>query len=178
MGPLISRQHRDKVSSYVDIGQAEGAKLVVDGRACVEGIQTEGYFLGPVLFDEVTDGMQILKEEIFGPVLSLVRRESFTDALNLVNAHEYGNGAVIYTSDGETARQFTREVSAGMVGVNVPIPVPVAYHSFGGWKRSLFGDHHMHGPEGVRFFTRLKTISARWPKSDATRRQYAMPTLQ
>ena len=178
MGPLISRQHRDKVSSYVDIGQAEGAKLVVDGRACVEGIQTEGYFLGPVLFDEVTDGMQILKEEIFGPVLSLVRRESFTDALNLVNAHEYGNGAVIYTSDGETARRFTREVSAGMVGVNVPIPVPVAYHSFGGWKRSLFGDHHMHGPEGVRFFTRLKTISARWPKSDATRRQYAMPTLQ
>ena len=177
MGPLISKPHLDKVTSYVGIGQSEGADLIVDGRVGFGNEEQTGYFLGPTLFDGVTDDMRILNEEIFGPVLSIVRRSSLDEALDLINAHEYGNGAVIYTPDGEEARRFTREVSAGMVGVNVPIPVPVAYHSFGGWKRSLFGDHHMHGAEGVRFYTRLKTISTRWPKSRSATKQYAMPTL-
>nr|WP_321510306.1 CoA-acylating methylmalonate-semialdehyde dehydrogenase [uncultured Hyphomonas sp.] len=178
MGPLISKQHLDKVTGYVSVGQSEGADLVVDGRSGFGDEAQSGYFLGPSLFDGVSDGMRILNEEIFGPVLSIVRRSSLDEALDLINAHEYGNGAVIYTPDGEEARRFTREVFAGMVGVNVPIPVPVAYHSFGGWKRSLFGDHHMHGAEGVRFYTRLKTISTRWPKSRSAASQYAMPTLE
>ena len=178
MGPLISSPHLEKVTSYIDAGCREGAVPVIDGRSDFSAGDAEGYFIGPTLLDGVTEGMIIHREEIFGPVLSIVRTSSLDEALQLINAHEYGNGAVIYTGSGEAARRFTRDVTAGMVGVNVPIPVPVAYHSFGGWKRSLFGDHHMHGPEGVRFFTRLKTISTRWPKSKISGGQFAMPTLE
>ena len=177
MGPLISAAHLEKVSSYVGIGSEEGASLIVDGRSTFSGDTSGGYFIGPSLLDNVSAEMRVHSEEIFGPVLSIVRSDTLEDAIDLVNAHEFGNGAVIYTGSGEAARQFTRQISAGMVGVNVPIPVPVAYHSFGGWKRSLFGDHHMHGPEGVRFFTRLKTISTRWPKSKPQSNQFSMPTL-
>lgn len=163
MGPLVTPQHHDKVRGYVDLGEQEGADLVVDGRDVkVEGHE-EGAFLGGCLFDNVKKGMRIYEEEIFGPVLSVVRAETYEEALELVNEHEYGNGVAIFTRDGDCARDFTSRAQIGMVGVNVPIPVPVAYHSFGGWKRSLFGDHHIHGPEGVRFYTRLKTVTARWP---------------
>lgn len=178
MGPLISQQHRDKVSSYIEAGSQQGAKLVVDGRENIHDSLAAGYFLGPTILDGVCNGMRVHSEEIFGPVLSIVRCASLDEAMSLINEHEYGNGAVIYTSDGEAARRFTRTVSAGMIGVNVAIPVPVAYHSFGGWKRSLFGDHHMHGAEGVRFYTRLKTVSTRWPKSATGASQFAMPTLE
>jgi len=178
MGPLISRQHLEKVASYVEAGGAEGAKIVVDGREYFGAAPQSGYFLGPTLLDRVSPDMRVHREEIFGPVLSIVRCASLDDAIGLINGHEYGNGAVIYTSSGDAARRFSREVSAGMVGVNVSIPVPVAYHSFGGWKRSLFGDHHMHGPEGVRFFTRLKTVSTRWPRTIAQSNHFAMPTLE
>ncbi|MFQ5599861.1 MAG: CoA-acylating methylmalonate-semialdehyde dehydrogenase, partial [Candidatus Krumholzibacteriia bacterium] len=163
MGPLVTRAHLDKVRGYVDTGVEEGAELVVDGRGFqVEGCEN-GFFLGGCLFDKVTSEMRIYKEEIFGPVLSVVRARDYEHALSLVSEHEYGNGAAIFTRDGDAARDFTSRVKTGMVGVNVPIPVPTAYHSFGGWKRSLFGDHHMHGPEGVRFYTRLKTVTSRWP---------------
>ena len=163
MGPLVTPQHLDKVRSYVDLGVEEGAELVVDGRGIRVPGHEEGAFLGGCLFDRVTQDMRIYKEEIFGPVLSVVRAENYEEALRLVNEHEYGNGAAIFTRDGDAARDFTNRARIGMIGVNVPIPVPVAYHSFGGWKRSLFGDHHIHGPEGVRFYTRLKTVTARWP---------------
>jgi malonate-semialdehyde dehydrogenase (acetylating)/methylmalonate-semialdehyde dehydrogenase len=163
MGPLVTGAHRDKVKAYVDSGVEEGADLVVDGRGlAVEGHEN-GYFLGPCLFDKVKPDMRIYRDEIFGPVLSLVRASDYEQALTLVNEHEYGNGVAIFTRDGDAARDFASRVQIGMVGVNVPIPVPTAYHSFGGWKRSLFGDHHMHGPEGVRFYTRLKTVTSRWP---------------
>ena len=163
MGPLVTREHRDKVASYVDTGVEEGATLVVDGRqATVEGHE-DGFFIGGCIFDNVKPDMRIYKEEIFGPVLSVVRANDYEEAVGLVNDHELGNGAAIFTRDGDAARDFTHRVRIGMVGVNVPIPVPTAYHSFGGWKRSLFGDHHMHGPEGVRFFTRMKTVTSRWP---------------
>ena len=163
MGPLVSRAHYEKVKGYVDIGVQEGAKLVVDGRGFSKRGHEQGYFLGGCLFDAVKPQMRIYQEEIFGPVLSVVRAKDYEEALGLVNSHEYGNGAAIFTRDGDAARDFTTRCRIGMVGVNVPIPVPTAYHSFGGWKRSLFGDHHMHGPEGVRFFTRMKTITSRWP---------------
>ncbi|HZL86272.1 MAG TPA: CoA-acylating methylmalonate-semialdehyde dehydrogenase [Candidatus Krumholzibacteria bacterium] len=163
MGPLVTGAHRDKVKGYVDAGVTEGADLVVDGRKVRIDGHEGGFFLGGCLFDRVTPSMRIYKEEIFGPVLCVVRSESYEDALRLVNEHEYGNGVAIFTRDGETARDFAARVKIGMVGVNVSIPVPTAYHSFGGWKRSLFGDHHMHGPEGVRFYTRLKTVTSRWP---------------
>ncbi len=163
MGPLVTGAHRDKVKGYVDAGVTEGAALVVDGRQVRIDGHENGFFLGGCLFDRVTPSMRIYKEEIFGPVLCVVRSESYEDALRLVNEHEYGNGVAIFTRDGETARDFAARVKIGMVGVNVSIPVPTAYHSFGGWKRSLFGDHHMHGPEGVRFYTRLKTVTSRWP---------------
>ena len=140
-----------------------GARLVVDGRSVKVAGHEQGYFLGGCLFDRVTPDMSIYKEEIFGPVLVTLRAGSYEEALQLINSHEYGNGGAIFTRDGDTARDFTRRVKIGMVGVNVPIPVPVAYHSFGGWKRSLFGDHHIHGMEGVRFNTRLKTVTSRWP---------------
>jgi len=163
MGPLVTPEHNAKVRNYVDEGVASGAKLVVDGRQATVAGHESGAFLGGCLFDQVTESMSVYKDEIFGPVLSIVRADSYEKAVQLVNDHEYGNGAAIFTRDGDCARDFTSSVKIGMVGVNVPIPVPVAYHSFGGWKRSLFGDHHMHGPEGVRFFTRMKTITARWP---------------
>ncbi len=163
MGPLVTPEHEQKVRAYVDTGVAEGADLVVDGRPVKVADHEGGAFLGGCLFDQVTPQMRIYRDEIFGPVLSLVRVDNYDTAKRLVNDHEYGNGAAIFTRDGDCARDFTSSVRIGMVGVNVPIPVPVAYHSFGGWKRSLFGDHYMHGPEGVRFYTRLKTITARWP---------------
>ncbi len=163
MGPLVTQEHYNKVKSYVDLGIEEGADLVVDGRDFSLKGYEDGAFLGGCLFDKVTPEMKIYKDEIFGPVLGVVRADSYEEAVRLVSEHEYGNGAAIFTRDGGYAQDFTSNVRIGMVGVNVPIPVPVAYHSFGGWKRSLFGDHYMHGPEGVRFYTRMKTITARWP---------------
>ena len=178
MGPLVTREHRDKVSAYVDSGVAEGAKLLVDGRGLsLQGYQN-GFFIGGSLFDHVTPQMKIYKEEIFGPVLSIVRAADHDGALKLVNEHEFGNGTAIFTRDGDTAREFVQNVKAGMVGVNVPIPVPMAFHSFGGWKASLFGDHHMHGPEGVRFYTRLKTVTSRWPTGIRAGAQFVMPTMR
>ena len=178
MGPLVTRQHHDKVSGYIAIGVEEGAELVVDGR----GFSLQGYengnFLGGSIFDRVSPGMRIYREEIFGPVLAVVRTRDYEEALDLVNQHEFGNGTAIFTRDGDAARDFTQRSRIGMVGVNVPIPVPVAYHSFGGWKRSLFGDHHMHGPEGVRFYTRLKTVTERWPSGIRKGAEYVMPVLQ
>ncbi|WP_443677942.1 CoA-acylating methylmalonate-semialdehyde dehydrogenase [Mycolicibacterium goodii] len=176
MGPLVSGVHRDKVASYIETGVAEGAELVVDGRTTIPATAGDGFFLGGTLFDHVTPAMRIYLEEIFGPVLSIVRAESFTDALTLVNDHEFGNGTAIFTADGNTARTYLHEVKAGMVGINVPIPVPMAFHSFGGWKRSLFGDHHIHGPEGVRFYTRNKTATTRWPNDTQVRADFSMPT--
>jgi malonate-semialdehyde dehydrogenase (acetylating) / methylmalonate-semialdehyde dehydrogenase len=161
MGPLVSKAHLAKVSGYVDAGVEEGATLRVDGREL--DIEGDGYFIGPSVFDHVKPGMRIYDEEIFGPVLVVVRADSYPEAVDLVNANPYGNGAAIFTCDGGAARQFEQEVTAGMVGVNVPIPVPMAYHSFGGWKASLFGDLHMHGPDGVRFYTRGKVVTTRWP---------------
>ncbi|MBM3482281.1 MAG: CoA-acylating methylmalonate-semialdehyde dehydrogenase [Alphaproteobacteria bacterium] len=163
MGPLVTKQHFDKVRGYIDLGVQEGAKLVVDGRGLKLQGYEGGYYVGPSLFDRVTPEMRIYKEEIFGPVLSVVRAKDYEQAVKLVNDHEYGNGTAIFTRDGDAARDFTSRINIGMVGVNVPIPVPVAYHSFGGWKRSLFGDHGTHGMEGVRFYTRLKTVTSRWP---------------
>ena len=165
MGPLVTPDHCAKVRSYVDLGVSEGADLVVDGRDfSLEGYE-DGAFLGGCLFDNVKPDMKIYTDEIFGPVLSIVRADSYDEAIQLVSDHEYGNGAAIFTRDGGRAQHFISNVRIGMVGVNVPIPVPVAYHSFGGWKRSLFGDHYMHGPEGVRFYTRMKTVTARWPEA-------------
>ncbi|HEU4384233.1 MAG TPA: CoA-acylating methylmalonate-semialdehyde dehydrogenase [Anaeromyxobacteraceae bacterium] len=176
MGPLVTGQHRDRVVGYIEEGVKAGARLVVDGRGLrVEG-RDKGFFLGGSLFDRVTPQMRIYQEEIFGPVLSIVRVPDFGAALDLVNRHEYGNGTAVFTRDGNTAREFVHRVQVGMVGVNVPIPVPMAFHSFGGWKRSLFGDHHAHGPEGVRFYTRLKAITQRWPTSSAGA-AFSMPTL-
>jgi malonate-semialdehyde dehydrogenase (acetylating)/methylmalonate-semialdehyde dehydrogenase len=176
MGPLVTGAHRDKVRGYVDLGIEEGASLVVDGRDLrLQGYE-EGFFLGGCLFDNVTRDMRIYKEEIFGPVLSVVRAGSFEEAIGLVNDHEYGNGTAIFTRDGRTAQDFLNRVKVGMIGVNVPIPVPMAFHSFGGWKRSLFGEHHMHGPEGVRFYTRYKTATMRWPTGPSTGADFIMPT--
>ena len=175
MGPLVTAGHRDKVKGYVDSGVEEGAELVVDGRGHrVEGHE-KGFFLGACLFDRVSPEMRIYREEIFGPVLSVVRVDDYERALALVNAHEFGNGTAIFTRDGDAARDFSNRVRIGMVGVNVPIPVPAAYHSFGGWKRSLFGDHHMHGPEGVRFFTRMKTVTSRWPSGIRRGADFVIP---
>jgi malonate-semialdehyde dehydrogenase (acetylating)/methylmalonate-semialdehyde dehydrogenase len=165
MGPLVTQPHFEKVKAYVDSGVAEGATLVVDGRGVkVEGHE-EGYFLGACLFDHVKPGMKIYQEEIFGPVLGVVRVKTLQEAMQLINDHEYGNGTCIFTRDGEAARYFTDHIQVGMVGVNVPLPVPVAYHSFGGWKRSLFGDLHAYGPDAVRFYTKRKTITQRWPSA-------------
>jgi len=177
MGPLISSEHREKVKNYIDIGVAEGATLVVDGREPKFKGAKEGNYLAGCLFDNVTTEMRIYKEEIFGPVLSVVRVADFKTALKMINDHEYGNGAAIFTRDGDTARTFSSHVQAGMVGVNVPIPVPMAYHSFGGWKRSLFGDVHMHGTEGINFYTKLKTITSRWPTGIRSSKDFHMPTM-
>ena len=165
MGPLVTRQHYEKVKAYVDSGVAEGATLVVDGRKGQVAGHEEGYFLGACLFDHVQPGMKIYQEEIFGPGLGVVRVASLQQAMQLIDDHEYGNGTCIFTRDGEAARYFTDHIQVGMVGVNVPLPVPVAYHSFGGWKRSLFGDLHAYGPDAVRFYTKRKTITQRWPSA-------------
>ena len=175
MGPLVTVDHKNKVKSYIDLGVKEGANLVVDGRQ--PPLPSDGFFLGASLFDNVKPEMRIYRDEIFGPVLSLVRVKDFDSALQLVNDHEYGNGTAIFTRDGDAARTFATGVKAGMVGVNVPIPVPMAFHSFGGWKRSLFGDHYVHGPEGVRFYTRLKTITSRWPTGIRKGADFHMPIL-
>ena len=183
LGPLITKTHLDKVTSYIALGEEEGADLIVDGRNPQlttdnsELTTKNGFFLGATLFDHVKPTMRIYKEEIFGPVLGVVRANNFETALQLVNDHEFGNGTSIFTRDGDTARDFARRVQAGMVGINVPIPVPMAFHSFGGWKRSLFGDHAIYGPEGVRFYTRLKTVTARWPTGIRSGVDTTMPTL-
>ena len=176
MGPLITCAHRDKVKGYVDLGVEEGAQLVVDGRAREIPNAGDGFFLGGCLFDHVQPTMRIYREEIFGPVLSIVRVGSYEAALALINAHEYGNGTALFTRDGDAARDFVHRVQVGMVGINVPIPVPAAFHSFGGWKASLFGDHHVYGPEGVRFYTKLKAVTTRWPTSIRAGAQFVMPT--
>lgn len=176
MGPLVTKEHLAKVSGYVDTGVAEGAKLVVDGRGLKLQGYEDGYFIGGCLFDEVTPEMKIYKEEIFGPVLSVVRVDRYDEALKLVNDHEYGNGAAIFTRDGDSARAFDRDAKAGMIGINVPIPVPVAFHSFGGWKRSIFGDRNVYGMEGVGFYTKMKTTTARWPTGIREGAQFVMPT--
>jgi malonate-semialdehyde dehydrogenase (acetylating)/methylmalonate-semialdehyde dehydrogenase len=178
MGPLVTREHLERVQMYVDQGVKEGARLVTDGREAIVAGHPEGFYLGASLFDYVRPNMRIYKEEIFGPVLVVVRVADFEQALALVNAHEYGNGAAIFTRDGAAARRFCHAVQSGMVGINVPIPVPMAFHSFGGWKRSLFGAHHMHGPDGVRFYTRLKTITARWPGGATHGPDFVMPTMK
>jgi malonate-semialdehyde dehydrogenase (acetylating)/methylmalonate-semialdehyde dehydrogenase len=175
-GPLVSAEALARVRSYIDIGVAEGARLAVDGRNFRMQGYERGFFIGGSLFDHVTPEMRIYREEIFGPVLSVVRAESYEQALALPNTHEYGNGVAIFTRDGDTARDFVNRVEVGMVGVNVPIPVPVAYHTFGGWKRSLFGDHAIYGREGVRFYTKLKTVTSRWPTGIRAGAQYVMPT--
>ena len=176
MGPLVTRQHYDKVRGYVDLGVAEGAELVVDGRGFTVPGYENGFYLGGCLFDRVRPNMRIYNEEIFGPVLCVVRADDLDAAIALVNAHEFGNGTAIFTRNGNAAREFARRIQVGMVGINVPIPVPMAFHSFGGWKRSLFGDHAMHGPEGVRFYTRIKTMTARWPTGMAAANSFIMPT--
>ncbi|MGQ3671852.1 CoA-acylating methylmalonate-semialdehyde dehydrogenase [Xanthobacter sp. TB0136] len=178
MGPLVTRAHLDKVSGYVDAGVAEGAELVVDGRGLKLQGYEDGFFIGGTLFDHVTPDMRIYKEEIFGPVLAVVRADNYETAARMINEHEFGNGTAIFTRDGDAAREFAHAIKVGMVGINVPIPVPMAFHSFGGWKASLFGDHHMHGPEGVRFYTRLKTITSRWPTGIRAGAEFVMPTMK
>ena len=178
MGPLVTKQHLEKVKGYVDLGVKEGAKLVVDGRNLKLQGYEKGFYIGGCLFDHVNKDMRIYKEEIFGPVLSVIRAKNFDEALDLVNSHEYGNGVSIFTRDGDTGRTFSSKAKIGMVGINIPIPVPMAFHSFGGWKRSLFGDQHMHGPEGVRFYTKLKTITSRWPSGFRSNPEFVMPTMK
>jgi malonate-semialdehyde dehydrogenase (acetylating) / methylmalonate-semialdehyde dehydrogenase len=160
MGPLVTREHRDKVASYIDAGEQAGAKVLVDGR---DEIKRDGFFLGCSLLDHVTPAMTVWTDEIFGPVLSVVRVDTYAEALDLIHRHQYGNGTAIFTRDGGAARQFQYDVQVGMVGINVPIPVPVSYYSFGGWRSSLFGDNHMYGPDGIQFYTRTKVVTARWP---------------
>ena len=178
MGPLVTKQHLEKVKGYIDIGVKEGAKLVVDGRNLKLQGYENGYYIGGCLFDHVKKDMRIYKEEIFGPVLSVVRAKDFEEALKLVNDHEFGNGVAIFTRDGDVGRTFASKVQVGMVGINIPIPVPMAFHSFGGWKRSLFGDQHMHGLEGVRFYTKLKAITSRWPSGLRSDPEFVMPTMK
>jgi len=178
MGPLVTREHLQRVRDYIDVGVKEGATLVVDGRTLQLPGHANGFYLGATLFDRVESHMRIYREEIFGPVLIVVRVPDLRAALALVNAHEFGNGTAIFTRDGEAARAFCHDVQVGMVGVNVPIPVPMAFHSFGGWKRSLFGDLHVHGPDGVRFYTRLKTVTSRWPSGPRSGSDFIMPTMK
>ncbi len=178
MGPLVTGEHLARVRSYIEIGEREGASVVVDGRTHACTTAGAGFFLGPTLLDRVGAQMRVYREEIFGPVLCMVRARTPQEALELVNAHEFGNGVAIFTRDGDAARWFNHNVQAGMVGINVPIPVPMAFHSFGGWKRSLFGDHHIHGPEGVRFYTRMKSTTAMWPSSIKDGSSFVMPTTK
>ncbi len=179
MGPLVTAQHRAKVLGYIDAGEREGAKIVVDGRGFRQDRQgyENGYYVGGTLIDNVTPDMTIWKEEIFGPVLSVARTKSYQDAVDLIHRHEYANGTAIFTRDGDAARRFSQDIEVGMVGINVPIPVPMAFHSFGGWKASIFGDHAMHGMEGVRFYTRIKTTTVRWPSGLREDPAFTMPTL-
>ena len=179
MGPLVTAQHLAKVRGYVDQGVAEGARLVVDGRTFRQDRQgyEDGYFIGGSLFDRVEPDMTIYREEIFGPVLSVVRRNSYQDAVDLIHGCEFANGTAVFTRDGDVARSFSQDIEVGMVGINVPIPVPMAFMSFGGWKASIFGEHHMHGMEGVRFYTRIKTTTSRWPTGQRTDPEFTMPTL-
>jgi malonate-semialdehyde dehydrogenase (acetylating)/methylmalonate-semialdehyde dehydrogenase len=178
MGPVITAEAKRRIEGLIGKGVSEGAELVVDGRGLKLQGYENGFFLGGTLFDRVTKDMTIYKEEIFGPVLSVVRTEQFDEATQLINSHEYGNGTAIFTHDGDVARAFADQIEVGMVGINVPIPVPVAYHSFGGWKRSLFGDHAIYGPEGVRFYTRLKTVTSRWPNGIRAGAQFNFPSLK
>lgn len=179
MGPLVTAQHRDKVHGYIDSAEQQGANIVVDGRQFQQtatGFEN-GYYTGGTLVDRVTPDMVAYQEEIFGPVLSIVRCQSYTQAVDLIHNHPYANGTAIFTRDGDTARNFSQDIEVGMVGINVPIPVPMAFHSFGGWKASIFGDHHMHGMEGIRFYTRIKTTTTRWPSGQRTDPEFVMPTL-
>jgi len=178
MGPVVTAVHKAKIESYIDDGVRSGAQLVVDGRGLRVAGHENGFFLGGSLFDHVTPDMKIYQEEIFGPVLCMVRVPDFAAALELINAHEFGNGVALFTSDGNTAREFSRRVEVGMVGINVPIPVPMAWHSFGGWKRSLFGDMHAYGEEGVRFYTRYKSVMQRWPETIGKGAEFAMPVAK
>jgi len=177
-GPLVTREHRDKVKGYVDIGVEEGADLLVDGREfSLQGYEN-GFFMGGCLFDRVAPDMRIYKEEIFGPVLSVVRAPDFDEALRLPNEHAFGNGVAIYTRDGDSAREFAAKAQIGMVGINVPIPVPLAFHSFGGWKSSAYGDHNQHGPDGVHFYTKVKTVTSRWPTGIRSGADFIIPTMK
>jgi malonate-semialdehyde dehydrogenase (acetylating)/methylmalonate-semialdehyde dehydrogenase len=177
MGPLITAAHRERVLSYIDAGVKEGARLVVDGRGHAVKGHENGFFLGGSLFDAVTPAMKIYREEIFGPVLVVVRVPTLNDAVKLVNSHEFANGTAVFTRDGGAARTFVQQIEVGMVGVNVPIPVPMAFMSFGGWRRSSFADHAMHGMEGIRFYTRLKTVTSRWPDAGGSA-EFVMPTMK
>jgi len=177
-GPMVTRAHLDKVRSYVDLGIKEGAKLKVDGRDFKLQGYENGFFMGGCLFDEVRPDMRIYKEEIFGPVLSVVRAKDYEEALRLPSEHDYGNGVAIFTRDGDTARDFTSRVEVGMVGVNFAIPVPLSYYTFGGWKRSGFGDLNQHGPDSIRFYTKTKTVTARWPSGIKEGAEFVIPTMK
>jgi malonate-semialdehyde dehydrogenase (acetylating)/methylmalonate-semialdehyde dehydrogenase len=178
MGPVVSALHKQKIEAYIDDGVRSGARLLVDGRGLKVKDHDNGFFLGGSLFDQVTPAMKIYREEIFGPVLCIVRVPDLAAAMRLINAHEFGNGASLFTADGNTAREFSRHIEVGMVGINVPIPVPMAWHSFGGWKRSLFSDAHAYGEEGVRFYTRYKSIMQRWPESIDKGAEFTMPVAK
>jgi malonate-semialdehyde dehydrogenase (acetylating)/methylmalonate-semialdehyde dehydrogenase len=177
-GPLVTRAHLDRVRSYVDLGVQEGARLAVDGRNFKMQGYENGFYMGGCLFDEVRPDMRIYKEEIFGPVLSVVRAKNYDEALSLPSEHEYGNGVAIYTRDGDAARDFAARVNVGMVGINVPIPVPLAYYTFGGWKASGFGDLNQHGPDAVRFYTKTKTVTSRWPSGIKEGAEFSIPTMK
>jgi malonate-semialdehyde dehydrogenase (acetylating)/methylmalonate-semialdehyde dehydrogenase len=178
LGPVITAQAKERIEGYIEQGVKEGAKLVVDGRGCTVPGHDGGFFTGGTLFDHVTPTMRIYREEIFGPVLSCVRAHDFAEALQLVNDHELGNGVSCFTRDGNVAREFSRRVQVGMVGINIPIPVPMAWHGFGGWKKSLFGDMHAYGEEGVRFYTKQKSVMQRWPESTPKGAEFTMPTAR
>ena len=178
MGPVVTSAHKEKIESYINQGVKAGARLLVDGRGLKVPGHENGFFLGGTLFDHITSDMSIYKEEIFGPVLCVIRVPDMASAIELINSHEYGNGVALFTSDGNTAREFSRRIEVGMVGINVPIPVPMAWHSFGGWKRSLFGDTHIYGEEGVRFYTRYKSIMQRWPESISKGAEFTMPVAK
>ena len=176
--PMVTRAHLEKVKNYVEIGIKEGAKLKVDGRGFKMQGYEKGFYMGGCLFDEVTPDMRIYKEEIFGPVLSVVRAKDYQEGLDLANNHEYGNGVAIFTRDGDAARDFASKVNVGMVGINFAIPVPLAYHTFGGWKRSGFGDLNQHGPDSVRFYTKTKTVTSRWPSGTKGGAEFTIPTMK